>query len=243
MLFRSTAVPSDDNIGWNVSIRVDDEDPSPTSYASEGQSDFAFLYVPYTAYNLVGGKVNANGSKAAGAGNFSVARVSSGRYEITLPGNTDKDGMLVLQNCGALAGQPTVADDGILAWEYINGKFVVEARHAEAGPSGYDVFPARDTAFYFAWVDFASPMAPTAPPVAPSLSIGRSGANVVVSWPAGTSGYTLESAPAITGPWTPVQGVTGNEATVAPSANAQLFLALCALATPERRSAESARDE
>ncbi len=218
-----SAVPSGDNTGWGVSIRIDDEDNSPTAYANEGQSDFAFLFIPYSTYNLVGGKVNANGSKAAGAGNFSVARVSAGRYEITIPGKTDKDGMLVLQNCGALAGQPTVADDGVLAWEYINGKFVVEARHAEAGPSGYDVFPARDTDFYFAWVDFASPMAPTAPPVAPSLSIGRSGANVVVSWPAGTSGYILESAPAITGPWTAVQGVTSNEATVTPSADAQLF--------------------
>lgn len=131
--------------------------------------------------------------------------------------------MLILQNCGALAGQPTVADDGVLAWEYINGTFVVEARHAEAGASGHDVFPTRDTDFYFAWVDFASPMAPTAPPAAPALSIGREGSNVVVSWPAGATGYTLESAPAISGPWSVVPGVTGNSATVAPSAAAQLF--------------------
>ncbi|MFM8421925.1 MAG: hypothetical protein ACKOEQ_17570 [Verrucomicrobiota bacterium] len=218
-----TATPSGDNTGWSVSIRVDDENPSPTAYANEGQSDFAFLYVPYSAHQLVGGKVNANGSKAAGAGNFTVTRASAGRYEIAIPGKTDKDGMLILQNCGALAGQPMVADDGVLAWEYINGKFVVEARHAEAGASGYDVFPTRDTDFYFAWVDFASPMAPTAPPAAPALSIGREGSNVVVSWPAGSTGYTLESAPAISGPWSVVPGVTGNAATVAPSAAAQLF--------------------
>jgi len=218
-----TATPSGDNSGWSVAIRVDDEDPSPTTYANEGQSDFAFLYIPYTTYNLVGGKVNANGSKAAGAGNFSVARASAGRYEITLPGKTDKDGMLVLQNCGTLPGQPLVADDGVLAWEYINGKFVVEARHVEPGASGYDVFPTRDTDFYFAWVDFASPMAPVAPPVAPALSIARSGGNVVVSWPAGTTGFTLESAPSLQGPWSPVAGVSGNSASVAPSAAAQLF--------------------
>ena len=220
----STA-PLADNTGWNVALRVDDEEHNPTTYATEGQSDFAFLYVPYDAPRLIGGKINANGSKAAGAGTFTVSRASAGRYEITLPGKTAKDGMLILQNCGFLPGQPGVTDDGVLAWEYIDGKFVVEARHAESGPSGYDVFPTRDTDFYFAWVDFTNPLQAVASAVveSPTLTIDRSGSDITLSWPGTVTGFTLESAPSVAGPWTAVSGVSNNQVTVAPTAGAQLY--------------------
>jgi hypothetical protein len=63
------------------------------------------------------------------------------------------------------------------------------------------------------------------PPVgggpAPALSISRTGNNVTIGWaPAGT-GWTLESAPAITGPWTAVG--TQNPTTVAIGAGNQFF--------------------
>ena len=51
----------------------------------------------------------------------------------------------------------------------------------------------------------------------PSLSISRSGNQVTVSWSAGT----LESAPAVTGPWTPVSGATSPYTT--PAAEAARF--------------------
>lgn len=211
-----TAAPATDGSAWNIAIRVDDDQYSPEIYAEDGQSDFAFLYIPYTAPGLVGGKVAANGSKAAGAGNFSVARASTGRYEITIPGKTAKDGMLLLQNAGYLPGG-TVTDDGVLAWEYTNGKFVVEARHSEAGPSGIDVFPLRDTDFYFTWVDFTNPLK-AREEVQPTLSIARNGEALVISWPANVSGFTLESAPAVNGPWTTVPGAANNQLSVSPTA-------------------------
>jgi hypothetical protein len=63
------------------------------------------------------------------------------------------------------------------------------------------------------------------PPVgggpAPALSISRTGNNVTIGWaPAGT-GWTLESAPAITGPWTAV-GMQ-NPTTVAIGTGNQFF--------------------
>ena len=63
------------------------------------------------------------------------------------------------------------------------------------------------------------------PPVgggpAPALSISRTGNNVTIGWaPAGT-GWTLESAPAITGPWTAVG--TQNPTTVAIGTGNQFF--------------------
>ena len=62
------------------------------------------------------------------------------------------------------------------------------------------------------------------PPTAPSLTITHSGSNVTLGWPADATGYTLESAPAITGSaWTAVAGVTGNSATVPTTGAAQYF--------------------
>jgi len=212
-----TAAPSADGAAWNVAIRVDDEEFSPTAYANEGQSDFAFLYVPYNAPGLVGGKVAANGSKSGGAGQFTVTRASTGRYEIVIPGKTAQNGMLLLQNAGYLTGQDGVTDDSVLAWEYTDGKFVVEARHAAAGANGFDVFPVRDTDFYFVWVDFTSPLQ-AQQVIMPTLSIQRDGTNVVLSWPADVTGFTLQSAPAVNGPWTPVAGAVNNRLTVTPVA-------------------------
>lgn len=212
-----TAAPATDGSVWNIDIRIDDEQPSPTTYAEDGQSDFAFLYIPYTAPGLVGGKVAANGTRAGGAGTFTVARVAAGRYEITIPGKTAKDGMLLLQNAGYVSPVDGITDDGVLAWEYINGKFVVEARHVETGNDGFDTFPLRDTDFYFAWVDFTNPLQArlTTPP---TLSISRTGDNVLISWPASVTGFTLQSATSLTGPWTTVSGTANNQITVAPSA-------------------------
>ncbi|HUS35780.1 MAG TPA: hypothetical protein VM680_10560 [Verrucomicrobiae bacterium] len=66
-------------------------------------------------------------------------------------------------------------------------------------------------------------LAPIAPP--PSLSIARSGPSVTVSWPAGVSGFTLQSTPAIGGAWTAVDGVVGNSVTL-PATTGTLFLRL-----------------
>ncbi len=59
----------------------------------------------------------------------------------------------------------------------------------------------------------------------PSLSVSRTGDTLTVTWPADAAGYVLESAPTVTGAWTPVAGVTGNSATV-PSGTGELFLRL-----------------
>jgi hypothetical protein len=59
----------------------------------------------------------------------------------------------------------------------------------------------------------------------PSLSVGRTGDTLTVTWPADATGYVLQSAPTVSGTWTPVAGVTGNSATL-PSGTGELFLRL-----------------
>jgi hypothetical protein len=59
-----------------------------------------------------------------------------------------------------------------------------------------------------------------------SLSISKSGNELLISWPAGTSGFNLESTDSLTAPsWTPVEGVSGNSITV-PIGPAQKFYRL-----------------
>ncbi len=221
-----TAAPMADGSAWNIAVRIDDDDYSPTSYATGEQSDFAFLYVPYTAVNLVGGHIKGTGTKAKGAGDFSVRRLAAGRYELTIPGKTGVDGMILLQNAGYLASQADVTDDSVLAYEFIDGKFIVESRHAEAGEGGTDVTPLWDTDFYFTWVDFTKPLAAKASAVveSPVLSVVKEGANIVISWPAAATGFTLEQAGALPATaWTPVPGVANNRVTLTPSQAAGFY--------------------
>jgi hypothetical protein len=65
-------------------------------------------------------------------------------------------------------------------------------------------------------------VAPPAQP--PALAITRSGANLVISWPADATGFTLESAAALpASSWTAVPGVTGNSVTISPAGAASFY--------------------
>jgi hypothetical protein len=59
---------------------------------------------------------------------------------------------------------------------------------------------------------------------APTLSLTVSGDNVVISWPATATGYTLQSATVLTSSaWTDISGVQNNSYTVSKSAGNQFF--------------------
>ena len=59
-----------------------------------------------------------------------------------------------------------------------------------------------------------------------TLNIGKSGANVTVSWKPGASLGTLQQAGAVTGPWTTVSNVYAPSYTVTPSPNSNKFFRL-----------------
>ena len=54
----------------------------------------------------------------------------------------------------------------------------------------------------------------SAPVVQPTLSIGRSGTAITISWPASATGFRLRSSPTPNGTYTDVSGVTGNSYTI-----------------------------
>ena len=207
-----------DGSGWEVAIRSVENISFPGSYAASGTDEFSFLHVPYTATNLIGGKIaGATGAKVNSAGTFTVTRAAAGRYQITIPGKTGQSGMLILQAVGNLPGEPTLVDNVSLSYQYDAGAFVVESRELDPGgaPNGYDAANLRDSDFYFAWVDFTTPLTlTTAVPALPVLSIQRSGSNVTLSWPVGVTGFTLETSNNLANPWTDVPGVVGNSVTL-----------------------------
>jgi hypothetical protein len=225
-----------DGSAWTVAVRdVEENKFDPATYAQAASSEFSFVYIPYTAGNLIGGKITGStGAKAHSAGTFTLTRSETGRYEVTIPGKTANSGMLILQPVGTLPGNPAVVDRATLSYEPAPGgaSFVIESRGISpgTGAGGLDEFPLQDSDFYFAWVDFTTPLTPaaTAPEPLPVLSIVQGAGNTVtVSWPANVSGFTLESSPTLAAPWTPVAGVSNNSVTltVAPG-TPRLFLRL-----------------
>ncbi len=224
-----------DGSGWYVAVRdLETSKADPTVYATGGGNDagpsFSFVYVPYDADNLIGGHIRTNGAVARGAGSFSVSRLSTGRYALTIPGKTGTNGVLLLQNSGYLASQPggmtNVVDTSVLSYEYGGtnsppNAFIIESRYVDASGGGEGVVTLRDADFNFVYVDFQNPLAPpgTVPPV---LSISRSGNNVIVSWSNGP-GFVLQktSSLGLNAVWTNVG--TSNPSAPIPIGGGPLF--------------------
>jgi hypothetical protein len=225
-----------DGSGWYVAVRdIDTSKTDPTIYATDGGSDagssFSFLYIPWNADNLIAGHIRgANGATIKGAGSYSMTRLSTGRYALTIPGKTDTNGTLLLLNSGYLATQPdgltNVVDNNLLSYEYggtntPNNAFIIDSMYIDTTGGGEGVVTPRDGDFNFVWVDFTNPLAPpgTVPPV---LSIKTSGANAIVSWTNGP-GFILQSTTSLSG--TPVWSTVGtaNPSTVAMTGPAKFF--------------------
>ena len=126
------------------------------------------LFVPWTARNLVAAHViGTNGAPERSAGSFTIQRLSSGRYALTLPGKTDADGSLLLINSGYLANPPAgtenVVDNSFLSYQFGGAdapvsSFVIEARTIDASGGGEGTVVLRDADFNFVWVDFKNPL-------------------------------------------------------------------------------------
>jgi len=163
--------------GWDVAVREDnDSDQTGATLVVPNKSDYQFLYVPYTAGNLVGGHVLGDGTvhKAAGTSRFSLARRSEGEYAISVKdvgGNTlgENDGVLVLSVAGTVGAPGSLPDRSFMSYEYDEAAkaFVVQARQLTEtnSPASQNVFGDKlaltNTDFYFAFVDFKNPLTPT----------------------------------------------------------------------------------
>jgi hypothetical protein len=162
--------------GWDIASRQDsDDDPTgqTLNFTASGNNDanFLFVYIPYTARNLVGGHIRGtDGSAIEQRGDFSLTKsAGEGQFELTIPGKTESDGMLILSNAGLQPDTTDLADRSFLSYDYVpagspdqDGTFVIQSREFITGNQGEWTWPLNDTDFYFAWIDFADPLAPPA---------------------------------------------------------------------------------
>lgn len=157
--------------GWSVAIREDENDDfSGSTTLGSAQNQFQFLYVPYSATNLIGGRIAGTGTAIheEGGDKFTLTRTSAGTYELTVleadltTKRTESDGVLILSVAGTLPGNPNLANRTFLSYEYdsANQKFIIESRSVAAisSPNSENIFgddlALIDTDFNFAWVDF-----------------------------------------------------------------------------------------
>jgi len=165
--------------GWKVAVREDEDFDATGNSINFTNNEFQFLYVPYTAGGLVGGHINGNTGaaiKSAGDARFDLTRTSEGQYAVSVynaDGVTKKNGdagMLVLSVAGTIPTDVTLPDRTFLSYQYDagSGNFIIQSREVASLFGGTEnVFQndlaLRDSDFYFAWVDFANPLTPTAP--------------------------------------------------------------------------------
>jgi hypothetical protein len=165
--------------GWKVAVREDEDADTSGNSINFFNNEFQFLYVPYTAGGLVGGHINGNTGaaiKSAGDVQFDLTRTSEGQYAVSVynaDGVTKKNGdagMLILSVAGTIPTDGTLPDRTFLSYQYDagSGNFIVQSREVASLSGGTEnVFgndlALRDSDFYFAWVDFANPLTPTAP--------------------------------------------------------------------------------
>ncbi len=158
--------------GWAAAVRLD-EDTDATGFSLQFGDGFQFLYVPYTATNLIGGHIQGtSGSSITSAGDarFDVTRNSAGQYAVSIyeaDGTTKKtedDGMLMLSVASSMPGADDLPDRTFLSYEFDagSGNFIVQSRELLSIFGSDDLFgndfELRDSNFYFAWVDFENPL-------------------------------------------------------------------------------------
>src|SRR5687768_4120884 len=92
-----------------------------------------------------------------------MARTDVGMYELTIPGKRGTNGTLLLQVADFEPGTSVpMASRAFLSYEYneTSGKFLIQVRNMLFDQESESI----DANFYFAWVDFAQPLAPPSGP-------------------------------------------------------------------------------
>jgi hypothetical protein len=143
--------PLADGNGWY--IRVEDY---ATNHAATGEDrDWSFVYLPYEIDGLVGGYYDglAN-THVASVGDFTMNRLATGQYELTVEGQTPQTGMLILSVAHRATSTVTAPDDNALTYQAsASGSFLINS---------YD-FPGlgfQDTKFAWAFISFDNPISP-----------------------------------------------------------------------------------
>ncbi len=152
--FISTA-PRADGSAWDIAIR----DNTADDFVTFESAKWSFVYVDYDAPGLVGGRIAADGSLSDLAGSFLLTHPSTGAYQITIPGYTPDDGVLLLTVAGMeTVGIITAPANNIISYEAYGNDFLVNVRDRGSSSS-----PLEDCEFVFAFLAFDNQLIPAVP--------------------------------------------------------------------------------
>lgn len=147
--------PKAGGAGWDVDVKT-------VGLVEPTDAAVNYVYLPYETENLVAGRVNADGSivnstgVGSGAGQFTLTKDGNGRYLLTVAGRTPNDGTLLLTPAAGFDG---IADN-TLAYEAAGNSFRIlglDLVTVEEKDNGGSVL-FQDTAFSFAFLDYANPL-------------------------------------------------------------------------------------
>jgi hypothetical protein len=144
--------PKASGAGWEIRVTENSSNFGATGI----DKDWSFVYLPYETRGLVGGWYDGTtNSTISSVGNFTMARLTTGQYELTIPGESPTTGMLILTVAKlATASGVTGPDDNILTYQAnAAGHFLINS---------YDLpgIGFQDTGFAWAFIKFSDPLAP-----------------------------------------------------------------------------------
>ncbi|MFA6045349.1 MAG: hypothetical protein WC718_10225 [Phycisphaerales bacterium] len=163
--------------GWDIAERYDEVQDFAGTNAfafNDGDARFCFVFVPWSANNLIAGQVNPQGDLARGAGQFSLTQVSEGVYSLQIPGKTNQTGTLIVHGAGSTPTDSTIPDNTVFNWTFNpeTNSFIIHSRVLDAGTNAWgESYPARNSGFYFMYIDFTNPASlPQAPTCDPDVN-------------------------------------------------------------------------
>ncbi len=168
--------------GWTVAIREDNDlDLTGQTLAQFTDSEFQFMYMDFRYDGLVGARINGTtGATIRGAGNYTLTRLGTGEYALTIPGKTDASGTLLLTVNGSTGGANPLPDRNFLSYQFdaVNNRFVIQARELTTGGNPFgEASPLSDTDFSFAFIDYTNPVKPAIPPKVESVVVNAGQTN------------------------------------------------------------------
>ncbi|MBN1911077.1 MAG: PEP-CTERM sorting domain-containing protein [Pirellulales bacterium] len=137
---------------WDVRVQTNGANFSATGT----DSDWSLVYLPIDTPNLIGGLYNGRDAQnvfSTDTSDYTMTRIGTGEYQLTIDGETPETGMLLLSVAyEATASGVTAPDDNILNYESDgNGNFIIRSFDLSA-------VNLQNTHFAWAFVDFDYPI-------------------------------------------------------------------------------------
>ncbi len=151
-----------DGSGWD--LRIQNNTATFAATGTDSTADFSFLYIPMDAENLIGGRYDgiANTSLSA-VGDFTMERLATGQYRLTIPGQSPDTGMLIVSTSyETTASGITAPDDNILTYESDGmGHFLINSLDLSGGTA----LSLQNSQFVWAFISFDNPVTMEQPPI------------------------------------------------------------------------------